>query len=100
MDGRRSVRRVQADGKVKIEHARYYVGHRLAGQRVALAVVADERALDVYHGDTLLKRLPLRGLRGEILLFDHYVALMEREAPRRSTAAPPTAGRLINGYRA
>ena len=47
---------------------------------MALAVVADERALDVYHGDTLLKRLPLRGLRGEILLFDHYLALMEREA--------------------
>jgi hypothetical protein len=43
---------------------RYYVGHRLAGQRVALAVVANERALDVYHGDVLLKRLPLRGLRG------------------------------------
>jgi transposase InsO family protein len=80
VDGRRYVRQVQADGKVKIEHARYYVGHRLAGQRVALAVVADERALDVYAGDALLKRLPLRGLRGEILLFDQYVALMEREA--------------------
>jgi transposase InsO family protein len=80
VDGRRYVRQVQADGKVKVEHARYYVGHRLAGQRVALAVVADERALDVYHGDTLLKQLPLRGLRGEILLFDDYVAVMEREA--------------------
>src|ERR687886_2723151 len=51
VDGRRYARRVQADGKVMVEHARYYVGHRLAGQRVALAVVAAERALDVYHGD-------------------------------------------------
>ncbi len=42
--------------------------------------MADERALDVYHGDVLLKRLPLRGVRGEIRLFDQYVALMEREA--------------------
>jgi hypothetical protein len=51
-----------------------------AGQRVALAMVADERALDVYHGDVLLKRLPLPGLRGEVLLSDDYVALIEREA--------------------
>jgi hypothetical protein len=80
IDGRRYVRQVRPNGTVVVEHTPYYVGRRLAGQRMVLAVVAAERALDVYHGDTLLKRLPLRGVRGEILLFDHYVALMEREA--------------------
>ena len=80
IDGRRYVRQVQADGSVIIEHARYYVGRRLAGQRVVLAVAAAERALVAYHGDRPLKHLPLHGLRGEVLPFDHYVALMEREA--------------------
>jgi transposase InsO family protein len=80
VDGRRYVRQVQTNGTVEIEHVRYYVGGRLAGQRVALAVVAAERTLNVYHGGTLLKQLPLRGVRGEILPFDRYVALMEQEA--------------------
>ena len=31
-------------------------------------------------GTPSLKRLPLRGLRGEILVFDRYLQLMEREA--------------------
>ena len=80
IDGRRYVRQVQVDGSVIIEHARYYVGRRLARQRVVLAVAAAERALVVYHGDRPLKHLPLHGLRGEVLPFDYYVALMEREA--------------------
>ena len=80
IDGRRYVRQVQANGTVKVEHTRYYVGRHLAGQRVALAVAAAERALVVYHGDTALKQLPLHGLRGEILVFERYVDLMEGEA--------------------
>src|SRR5919199_1307011 len=80
IDGRRYVRRVQPKGTVKVEHLRYYVGRHLAGQRVALAVAAAERALVVYHGDTALKQLPLHGLRGEILVFERYVDLMEGEA--------------------
>ena len=58
IDGRRYVRQVQANGTVRVEHTRYYVGRHLAGQRVALAVAAAERALVVYHGDILLKQLP------------------------------------------
>jgi transposase InsO family protein len=80
IDGRRYVRQVQTNGTVEVEHTRYYIGRRLAGQRVALAVVAAERSLVVYHGDTPVKQLPLGGLRREILVFDRYVALMQREA--------------------
>jgi transposase InsO family protein len=80
IDGRRYVRQVRPNGTVVVEHTPYYVGQRLAGQRVALAVAAAERVLVVYHGDTVLKQLPLRGLRGEILVFDRYLQLMEREA--------------------
>jgi Integrase core domain len=52
VDGRRYVRHVQANGTVEVEHTHYYVGRRLSGQRVALAVAAAERSLVVYHGDT------------------------------------------------
>ena len=67
-------------GDVLVEHARYYVGRRLAGQRVAVAVAAEERALVVRHRGAVVKRLPLRGLRNERLPFERYVALMEQEA--------------------
>jgi Integrase core domain len=80
IDGRRYVRQVRPNGTVVVEHTPYYVGQRLAGQRLALAVAAAERVLVVYHGDAVLKQLPLRGLRGEILVFDRYLQLMEREA--------------------
>ena len=63
-----------------IEHTPYYVGRRLVGQRVAVAITAAERAVAIYDGDTVIKHLPLRGLRGEILVFEHYVEVMEREA--------------------
>jgi hypothetical protein len=80
IDGRRYVRQVRPNGTVVVEHTPYYVGQRLAGQRVTLAVAAAERAVVVHHGDTLLKQLPLRGLHREVLVFDRYVDLMQREA--------------------
>ena len=45
IDGRRYVRQVQVHGSVLVEHVRDDVGRRLAGQRVVLAVVADDFAL-------------------------------------------------------
>jgi hypothetical protein len=47
---------------------------------VALAVAAAEWSLLVYHGDTPVKQLPLCGLHREVLVFDRYVDLMQREA--------------------
>ena len=80
IDGRRYVRQVRANGSIVVEHARYYVGRRLAGQRVAVAVSAPERSLVVYQGETPIKQLPLCGLHREVLVFDRYVDLMQREA--------------------
>jgi hypothetical protein len=64
----------------RVYSARCYIGRRLADQRVALAIVAAEWALAVYHGDTMIKQLPLCGLHGKVLLFDRYVDRMQREA--------------------
>ena len=80
IDRRRYVRQVRPNGTVVVEHTPYYVGRRLAGQRVAVAVSAAERSLVVYHGDAPIKQLPLCGLHGEVLVFDRYVDLMQREA--------------------
>ena len=80
VDGRRYLRRVSPVGTVVVEHERYYVARSLAGQRVAVAVAASERALVVHHAGAVVKRLPLRGLRQERLSFDRYRDLMEREA--------------------
>jgi hypothetical protein len=68
IDGRRYVRQAGSDGTVA--HTRDSIGRRPAGQRVALAIVAAERALAVDHGDTLIKQLPLCGLHGEVLVLD------------------------------
>ena len=92
VDGRRYARTVRARGDVVVEHARYYVGQRLAGQRVAVAVAAGERALVVRHGGAVVKRLPLRGLHGERQPFERYLALMEREARAETRRG---SGRII-----
>jgi hypothetical protein len=92
VDGRRYARTVRARGDVVVEHARYYVGQRLAGQRVAVAVAADARVLVVRHRGAVLKRLPLRGLHGERQPFEQYLALMEHEARAEARRGP---GRII-----
>ena len=84
VDGRRYVRKVRPNGAVVVEHERYYVGRRMAGQRVAVAVAAAEGALAVHHRGTVIKQLPLRGLRRERLPFDRYVELMGQEARARA----------------
>jgi hypothetical protein len=92
--GRRYLRTVQLDGSVFVEHERYYVGRRLAGQRVALAVAPDPGALVVRHGGTVVKQVPLHGLWRGRLPFERYVDLMLLEArihSRRRRTPPPTA---------
>jgi transposase InsO family protein len=80
VDGRRYVRKVLGGGTVAVEHHRYYVGKHLTGQRVVVTVAAADRALVVRQGPTVLKRLPLRGLRQERVPFERYVGVMEQEA--------------------
>jgi hypothetical protein len=80
IDGRHYVRTVGEDGTVHVETHRYYVGRRLARRRVVLTVAAKERVLVVRHRQEVVKRLPLRGLHGEVLAFPAYAELMRGEA--------------------
>jgi hypothetical protein len=88
VDGRAYARTVRARGDVVVEHARYHVGQRLAGQRVAVAIAADERVLVVRHRGVILKRLPLRGLHAQRRPFEQYLALMEEEARAEARRRP------------
>jgi transposase InsO family protein len=94
VDGRRYVRKVSPVGMAVVETQRYYVGRRLAGQRVALSVDARARALVVRHGGAVVRHLPLRGLRDAPVPFERFVDLMSQEAraqARRNRRAPAWA---------
>ena len=91
--GRRYLRTVAPGGAVRLEHERYHVGKALAGQRVAVAVDVGERAVVVRRGTAVLKRLPLRGLRGEQLPFERYVEVMGQEARARARRRAAAARR-------
>ena len=94
-DGRPYARTVRAGGDVVVEHERYHVGRGLAGQRVAVAVAAGERALVVRHRGAVVRRLPLRGVREGRLPFERYVEVLEQEARAQARRA-----RLIVARRA
>jgi transposase InsO family protein len=79
-DGLHLVRTVSRNGTVSIDLKDYYVGRALAGQRVALHLSAKARAWLVIQGTQLLKSLPLKGLYGAALSFEHFVQLMSQQA--------------------
>jgi Integrase core domain len=80
VDGRRFVRKVRRDGSVLVAEAAYYVKQALAGQHVVVQVDADAKMLVVLHRYEVIKWVPIKGLRGESLAFDDFLARIQREA--------------------
>lgn len=80
LDGWHIERKVNAQGLVQVDLRRYYVDVHRAGQRVSLQVQAATRSLLVWQEGTLLKTLPLRGLLGQSLPFERFVAYMKQQA--------------------
>ncbi|HEX2184317.1 MAG TPA: integrase core domain-containing protein [Chloroflexota bacterium] len=83
IDGRPYVRKVRSNGTVTVEHDTYFVGRRLAGQYVVLAVDAAARALVVRHREQPVKQLALKGLQGGPLPYEDYLRLMQGAARAR-----------------
>ncbi len=73
-------RTVQANGRITINHERYYVSPALTGQRVTCWVNAAQKQVDIWHGASPIKQLPIKGLHGPPLPFEEYVTLMKQEA--------------------
>ncbi|GHO80491.1 hypothetical protein KSD_82620 [Ktedonobacter sp. SOSP1-85] len=80
IDGQIFVRKVGADGCVNVDLTTYYVSQQVAGQYMALQVVASERMFVVWHGPTVLKTVPIKHLHGPPMPLEDYFTLMVQEA--------------------
>lgn len=74
--------RVNAQGAITIDEQRYHVGTRYAGQEVAVTIDAEAAELVVYGGETMLKRLRIKGLLGGVMPFDQMVEMLCRQCPQ------------------
>lgn len=80
LDGWHVERKVDAHGMVKIDLKQYYVSSKLVGHRLSLQVDAKTHCLHVFHGQQLLKSLPIKGLVGHLLTLEQFLAHMRAQA--------------------
>lgn len=71
-------RRVTSDGTIQIDRHTYGIGSAYRKQSVAAHVVGSE--FYVTCAEQVLKKLPIRGLFGQPMLFDSYLILLREEA--------------------
>jgi hypothetical protein len=80
IDGQAYVRRVQRNGSVSVDREQYYIGDHLANQAVALVVEGASGEFRVLLHGQEIKRLAMRGIVGQLLPFDAFVALLCQQA--------------------
>jgi hypothetical protein len=80
MDKRAFARTVRARGDLTIDRQDYYVSRSLAGQRVTCSLNAAEKHFEIWQPGGLIKSIPIKGLFGQTMPFEDYVALMKQEA--------------------
>jgi hypothetical protein len=73
-------RRISSNGTLTIDTRAYYVRQALKGQYVTIVVDARHRQLLVEHNNYPIKRIPIKGLYGELLTFEDYYSAMRTEA--------------------
>lgn|SRR5512135_1525897 len=73
-------RTIRAHGHLTINREDYYISRTLAGQRVTCWVNAAEKHFEIWQPGALIKSVPIKGLHGQSMSFEDYVALMKREA--------------------
>jgi hypothetical protein len=78
--GRGFSRKVGSDGIVDVDDEHYYLQQSLAGQRVVLLVSAPDRTFEVWLAGRLIKSLPIKGLVGQEMTWQKYVAFMTEQA--------------------
>jgi transposase InsO family protein len=80
LDGLHLERKVDRNGTVSIDLKRYYVSPQFVGQRVVLELDADEHCMHVLLEQKPVKDLPLRGLVGQSLSYEQFLAHMMHQA--------------------
>ena len=68
------------DGVVDVDDEHYYIQQALAGQRVVLLVSAADRSFQVWLEGRLIKSLPIKGLLGQEMTWQQYVAFIKEQA--------------------
>ncbi len=80
IEKRAFARTVRSTGHLSINRQDYYVGRSLAGQRVTCWVNAAQKQLDIWQPAGRITSIPIKGVHGQMMPFEEYVALMKREA--------------------
>lgn len=80
LDGKRFVRKVQADTSVQLDMQRYYTSRDLVGKYVNLRLEASSRTLVIEHDRQEIKRVSIRGTGSQRLPFDEFVEQLCDEA--------------------
>ena len=78
--GQHFVRKVRANGTVRIDDGRYYIHLKMVGQYVDLCIDALKPVFVVYHQQQVLKQVPIKGLQKTLLSFQEFAALMRQQA--------------------
>jgi transposase InsO family protein len=90
-------RTIRVNGNLSINRQDYYVSRSLAGQRVTCWVNAAEKCFDIWQPAGPIKSVPIKGLHGQTMPFQEYVALMKREARSEYQHYLHTHKRLTQG---
>jgi integrase-like protein len=80
LDGLHLERKIDANGMLSIDLKRYYVSRHLAGHRVSVQLDALDCCLHVFQEERRVKSLPVRGLLGQLLSFELFLAHMLQQA--------------------
>jgi hypothetical protein len=90
-------RTIRSGGDLTINHQDYYVSRKLAGRRVTCWVNAAEKHFEIWQPGGRIKSVPIKGLHGQIMPFEEYVALMKQEARSEYRQYLRTHPRLAQG---
>lgn len=94
LDGHCYVRKVRRNGTVSVDGVAYYVDHTWDGKYVNLRLDAQQRSLVVEERQQVIKALPIKGLVGEQLPLDAYLALITQEARSQLVVGRPLRQQL------
>ena len=63
-----------------VDDGHYYIKQALAGRQIVLFVNAPEKVFAVWLDGHVIKTVPIKGLVGQKMAWEPYVALMKEQA--------------------
>jgi transposase InsO family protein len=94
LDGQRFVRKIRPNGTVSVDGTVYYIDQKWHGRYVSLQIEAAQRVFVVEYSKQRIKLLPIKGLVGEKLPLEAYLAMMKAEARTQYVGGRPVGRQL------